>query len=120
MSKKIMAIATIEILDGKLEQFKEILVELMDNVSKTEPETLIYNWYINEEGTMCQLIEQYANSEAAMFHAVNYAPFKPRLDECRKVQQLVVYGSLDDNFRSMLQQNEIPLFDELMILETRP
>ena len=116
---KIIAIATIEILDGKLEQFKEILVELMDHVSKTEPDTLIYNWYINEEGTICQLIEQYANSEAAMFHAVNYAPFKPRLDECRKVQQLVIYGSLDENFRAMLKQNEIPLFDELMILETR-
>ena len=50
-----MAIATIEILDGKLEQFKEILVELMDHVSKTEPDTLIYNWYINKEGTICQL-----------------------------------------------------------------
>ena len=114
-----MAIATIEILDGKLEQLKEILTEMLDHISKTEPDTLIYNWYINKEGTMCQLIEQYANSEAAIFHAVNYAPFRPRLDECRKVQQLAVYGSLNDDLRAMLQQNQIPLFENLISLGTR-
>ena len=54
----------------KLDDFKQAAAELIE-ISKGEPGTLRYDWYMNADESACVLHELFANSAACMEHLVH-------------------------------------------------
>ena len=48
---------------GELEAFKKTVDSMIEVTARNEPDTLSYNWFINEEGTECHLLETFKDSE---------------------------------------------------------
>ena len=59
------------IKEGKLENFKSIVNTMIEITDVSEPNTLVYEYYINEDGTECHLLETFKDSEAFMAHLTN-------------------------------------------------
>lgn len=58
----------VEINDGRLEEFKETLSELMVELERTELRTRQYIAYISEDGRRCQFDQWYEDEDAFMDH----------------------------------------------------
>lgn len=92
MSKNVTLFVESDVVPGKLEALKEVIGRLVAHIEKTEPGTLMYTWNINEEGTEIRVVEHYADSEAVLFHAKNYADFAKELGALRKPKKFTVCG----------------------------
>jgi len=68
-----VGIARFKFNEGKLDEFKRLSAHAMEIVRTTEPGTLEYDTYVNDDQTECVVIERYRDSEAAMEHAANLA-----------------------------------------------
>lgn len=53
---------------GALDTFKALVHELSAVVRAHDDGTLRYDWYFNEDETVCVLIESYESSEATLAH----------------------------------------------------
>ncbi len=82
-----------EVTPGKLDALKDVVGRLVDHIGKTEKDTLIYSWHLNDAGTEVRVVEHYANSDAVLFHAKNYAEFAKELAPLRKVKKFNICGT---------------------------
>ena len=53
----------LSIKEGQLEEFKAFVNTMIEVTDVNEPNTLGYEWYINEDGSECHLLETFKNSE---------------------------------------------------------
>ncbi len=93
MSDSVTLFVESEVVPGKLEELKAVIGRLVEHIAKTEEDTLIYSWHLNEAGTEVRVVEHYANSDAVLFHAKNYAEFAKELAALRKVKKFNVCGN---------------------------
>ena len=82
----------VEILTGKLEEFRATVQDLIAS-SKQEPGTLVYDWFFYAEEKTCHTYEHYLDSDAVVVHAITFGEkFAERLRKsCRQIR-LDVYG----------------------------
>src|SRR6187551_969346 len=66
VSQSVELVVQFEIID--LDVFLIAAQRCAEYVRDNEPETLAYEWYLNDEGTQGRLFEQYASSEAFRQH----------------------------------------------------
>lgn len=93
MSDAVTLFVESDVVPGKLDDLKEVIGRLVDHIGKTEPDTLIYSWHLNDAGTEVRVVEHYANSDAVLFHAKNYAAFAKELAPLRKIKNFNVCGN---------------------------
>ena len=93
MSDAITVFVESDVVPGKLDELKETIGKLVDHIGKTEKDTLVYSWHLNEAGTEVRVVEHYANSDAVLFHAKNYAEFAKELAALRKVKAFNICGN---------------------------
>lgn len=60
--------ARLRIRPGQLEGFKAQAAEIMRLTQERDTHTLRYDWYINEDGTECEVHEAYENEEGLIEH----------------------------------------------------
>jgi len=84
--------ARLEIHDGKLAEFKEVASRCMQSVREKDSGTLRYDWFLNEEGTVCVVQEAYRDSAAVLEHVGNLGATMGDLLAVADMQ-LEVYGS---------------------------
>ena len=94
---------TLEVVvnDGQLDAFKTLLSEMVSS-TKNEVNTLIYEWYFNEDESVCFINERYRDSAAAMTHLQEFGGFAERFMTSVTPQRLVVMGNPDGNVREAL------------------
>ena len=68
MSSCIVTDFQLSIKEGKLEEFKTFVNTMIEVTDVNEPRTLGYEWYINEDGSECHLLETFKDSKAFMTH----------------------------------------------------
>ena len=59
MSGYIVTDFQLSIKEGKLEDFKSIVNTMIAITDVCEPNTLVYEYHINEDGTECHLLETF-------------------------------------------------------------
>jgi quinol monooxygenase YgiN len=64
-SEEIRFVLDIEVRD--IERFKEVVRDCVE-VSREEPGTLVYDWYLDEESGRARLYEAYADADAVRVH----------------------------------------------------
>ena len=83
----------LSIKEGKLDDFKAIVNTMTEMTDVNEPNTLVYEWYINEDGSECHLLETFKDSDAFMVHLGNVSHMLGTLFELATMTRAKIYGS---------------------------
>jgi len=80
-----------EVLDA--DRFRE-MADAMVTVSREEPGTLVYDWYLDEDGRAGTLYEAYASNEALQAHSsgIVFTELAPKYRDAMRVVGVDVYG----------------------------
>jgi quinol monooxygenase YgiN len=92
MSQPIRWVLVVEILPAQLINFKEVVNDLVAD-SHEEPGTLGYEWYMNENDTVCHIYERFENSAAIMAHGATFTKHVDRFLAACKPIRFEVYGN---------------------------
>jgi quinol monooxygenase YgiN len=91
----------VSVNEGQLETFKELMTEMVA-ATKNEPDTLIYEWYFNEDHSICQINERYRDSAATMVHLQSFGGFAVRFMAAVTPVNFIVMGNPDTAVREGL------------------
>ena len=69
--RKYRSVAKFRIHDGKGAEFRALAAQCLEAVKAREPGTSQYEWFINESGTECVVLETYEGDEALLAHTRN-------------------------------------------------
>lgn len=94
-SEEVRLVVEIEVTD--VERFKRAAVACAE-VSRTEPGTLVYDWYLDETTGMARLYEAYASPDALRAHMAGpvFIDVGLPLMECSRFVQVDAYGDFGD------------------------
>jgi quinol monooxygenase YgiN len=82
----ILYVDTSEIREGKLEELKTAMKELVEFVETNEPRLIAYNVYLNEDGNQMLVVHVHSDSASLEFHLRVAGPLVSRV---RGVHQIV-------------------------------
>jgi quinol monooxygenase YgiN len=87
--------AEITIEEGKTEEYKKLVQDMIRAVEVNEPDTINYQFYLNRDETKCVVWETFANSEAVFAHINGVASqtILPKIHSVSKISRLDVYGN---------------------------
>jgi quinol monooxygenase YgiN len=60
-----------DIHEGKLDDFRAVAAACMESVRTKDTGTLQYDWFLNDAGTKCVILERYGSSDALLEHIAN-------------------------------------------------
>lgn len=104
MSECVGWVIKMDIKDGKLNEFKSLMSEMVEATKKNEPGALSYEWYFNEAETQCQIYEKYTSSQATMIHLGAFGEnFAERFMSSVKPTGVDFYGSPSDELREAMK-----------------
>ena len=103
-NNKIHFKAEFEIKEGKIEEYKRLVKEMSMMVKANEPETLTYQFYLNQDNTKCIVHEKYSNSEAVFAHANGVASqtILPKIFDVARISKFDVYGDPSEEVQKVL------------------
>ena len=116
MEDRIIIIATLELLDNKLCELKEVVIELQDHCLKTEQGMLQYDWYVSESTNTIKVIETYINSKSVLIHFDNCKTFGTRLNKSRAFVSMEVFGNASYALRQRVKKINAPHFTKIATL----
>ncbi|HEX4140250.1 MAG TPA: antibiotic biosynthesis monooxygenase [Candidatus Methylacidiphilales bacterium] len=91
MSNPISWLIEVEILPGKLDDFRTLVRELVARAEK-ESGTIDYEWHLSPDGKTCHIFERYADSAALVKHGEGFGQVAARFFASCKPVRLSVYG----------------------------
>jgi quinol monooxygenase YgiN len=96
--------AEFTIEEGKREDFKKLIQEMARAVHETEPDTITYQFYLNNDNTKCIVHETYANSDAAFTHMNGDASktILPVIFEIAKINRFDAYDIPSEELQKVL------------------
>jgi quinol monooxygenase YgiN len=113
MSENIHIRAYFIIEKDNVERFRKLIREMSDVVETNEPDTLEYQFYLNEDGTKCIVHETYADSKATLSHNDSTASktILPRIFDIAKLNTLDVYGNPSNELKKLLASFNSQIFN---------
>ena len=102
MSNHIVTDFELSIKEGKLDDFKAIVNTMIEMTDVNEPNTVVYEWYINEDGSECHLLETFKDSEAFVTHLGNVGHMFDTLSQFATMTRAKIYRSPSDELKQSL------------------
>ena len=102
MSENVYWVMAATVKDGKLEDFKALLRELVSEKRTSEPGTLNYEWTLSEDARTCHIYERFADSAAVLAHLAGFPGFAERFMAVLAPTDFVVYGDPSAEVREAL------------------
>lgn len=104
MTENILIRAYFIIEKDNVKQFKKLIREMSEVVKANESDTLEYQFYLNEDETICIVHETYVDSKAALAHNESLASktILPRIFNKAHLDRLDVYGMPNDELKKVL------------------
>jgi quinol monooxygenase YgiN len=104
MSEPIVYVDSSKIRDGKLEELKSAMNELVEFVEANESQLIAYNVYFNEDGGRMTVIHVHPSSESLEFHMRVAGHLFPKFAEFIKLLTIDVYGKPTDRLVEQMRQ----------------
>lgn len=104
MSEPIVYIDSSEIREGKLEELKKAMKELVEFVEANEPRLIAYNVYFKEDGTRMFVVHVHPDSASLKFHMKVAGPLFPKFAEFIKLLTIDLYGKPNDDLVEQMRQ----------------
>jgi quinol monooxygenase YgiN len=102
-------IARLEIRPHELATFERHVAEILDVTRDQDPHTLRCDWFINEDGTKCEVHELFPNEQWLIEHKTN--TLKPTVGlfrDCVLSHHATLYGDVSDDFVSLVAERMGP------------
>ena len=100
----------LSIKEGKLEDFKSIVSTMVGITNLNEPNTLGYEYHINEDGTECHLLETFKDSDAFMTHLGNVSHMFDTLFTFATMTRAKIFGSPSEELQKSLDPLGVEYF----------
>jgi quinol monooxygenase YgiN len=113
MSENIHIRAEFIIEKDNVEQYKLLIREMSNYVEINEPSTLVYQFYLNGDGTKCMVHETYVDSNAVLSHNDSTASktILPRIFNIAKLNTIDVYGNPSNELKKLLASFNSQIFN---------
>jgi quinol monooxygenase YgiN len=94
--------ARMKIRPGAMEGFRAQAAELIRLTRELDSRTLRYDWYINEDGTACEVHETYLDEEGLFEHNRHVMEAREVLfREFASGHTMLVFGEVSDRLRAL-------------------
>ncbi|MEN2283093.1 antibiotic biosynthesis monooxygenase [Algoriphagus sp. SE2] len=100
--KNIHLIARFHIHPGKESEFKDLIPQCIARVKANETGAERYEWYLNEEGTVCHVLETYKNSDAVLAHITNVGELLGKIFQISDFSG-DMYGNLSEELQAAIE-----------------
>jgi len=91
-----------QVQEGRENDVRALMEEMVAATLANEPGTLNYEWSFSDDGRICHLYERYRDSDAAMVHGRTFGTkFAPRFFEVLAPTRFTFYGSPSDEVREL-------------------
>lgn len=104
MSDLIMYVDRSTVRDGKLDELKAGMAELVDFVEANEPDILSYNVYFDADGTRMTVTHVHPNPASLAFHMEVAGPEFPKVGEYIDLEAIDVYGRPGEKLVQQLRE----------------
>lgn len=104
MPDPIVYIDSSQILEGKQEELKAAMKELVDFVAAKEPQLISYNFFLSEDGTRMTVVAIHPDSASMEFHMDVAGPVFRKFTEFINLSTIEVYGQVSDKVLNQLRQ----------------
>ena len=102
MSDAVSWAVDVSIKPGQLDNFKALTEELVQWAG-SEPTTLAYEWFLNEDNTSCHIYERYASSAAALAHVKIFIErYAERFMGTLDMTGMTVFGSAEAELKGIM------------------
>ena len=90
--------------EGKIEEYKKLIQDMSRLVEDNEPDTINYQFYLNNDETKCIVNETYTNSEAVLAHFTGVASqtILPKIFSVATISRFDVYGNPSEELQKVL------------------
>ncbi|MFA9417289.1 putative quinol monooxygenase [Natrinema sp. HArc-T2] len=92
MSDVIVYVDQSTVRDGKLDELKAAMSDLVDFVDANEPDILSYDVYFSDDGTQMAVVHTHADSASLAYHMEVAGPKFPPVGEFIDLEAIDVYG----------------------------
>jgi quinol monooxygenase YgiN len=98
--------AHMKIRPGQLDGFRRQVAEIMQLSRELDTQTLRYDWFINEDGTECEVHEAYLGEEGLIEHNAHVMAARAILfDEYAYDHRMSVYGEISQPLRHLFNKH---------------
>lgn len=104
MYEPIVVIDSSEILEGKLEDLKTAMKELVEFVQKYEPRPVAYAVYLDGGGATVTVFQIHPDSASTEFHMEVAAPEFAKFTELVRLKSIEVYGTPSQDLLEKLRR----------------
>lgn len=104
MNEPVVSVDCSEVREGKLEELKTAIKELVEFVDANEPQPIAYNVYFSDDGTRMTVLQVHPNSGSMEFHMDVAGPAFPRLLEFIRLSTIDIYGRPSDKLLEQMRQ----------------
>jgi quinol monooxygenase YgiN len=113
--------AHLKIRPGRLEGFKTQAAEIMRLTRQKDTHTLRYDWFLNEDGTECEVHEAYLSGEGLIEHNAHVLEARALLFEKYAYDhRMTVFGEVSQELRELFNKHAggVAVYSFLQGLET--
>jgi quinol monooxygenase YgiN len=98
-------IARLEIRPDQRERFNAHMAEIMRLTRERDTDTLRCDWFVNEDGTACEVHEMFPNEHALIAHKMNtIEPTVALFTDCVVDHHATLYGEVSEGFILLLTE----------------
>jgi quinol monooxygenase YgiN len=109
MSQPFIFVGTHKIKEGKLEEYKKQLSELVEVVETNEPRLIAFNLYVDEDANRITGVQVHPDAASMEFHMkVVGEHIRGAYDYIEKTESIDVFGKPTDALLEMLRQAAPP------------
>jgi quinol monooxygenase YgiN len=102
-------IARLKIRPGQLEMFKSQIAEILRLTRDKDKHTLRCDWFINQDGTECEVHEMFPSEQGLIEHKMNTMEATASLfRDCAFDHHATIYGEVSDDFINLATERMGP------------
>jgi hypothetical protein len=104
VSEPIVSVDVSDVPEGKLEELKTLMKELVEFVEATEPRPIAYQMFLDQAGTKMTVIQVHPDSESMELHMEVAASLFPRFSDLLTLLRIDIYGEPSDELVRRMRQ----------------
>ena len=104
MSEPIISFDTSLIRDGRLDELKKAVAELVEFVRSNEPRPIVYEVYVDQTGSRMTVVQVHPDSASMEYHMTVAGPAFAGFAELVTLSTLDVYGKPSEELLELLRR----------------
>jgi quinol monooxygenase YgiN len=96
----IRKVVQVSINPGMAAEFQAAASKFIQRVESQEPNTLSYEWFLDEDHETCYILESYRDDDALLYHLENIRDLYEQLFTVCELTRLQVFGKVSEEVRA--------------------